>query len=158
MYESPVTGKRQPALYKWTLVPGEPTFAFSGQHSGIGPNWPAIEMASRFVAKVFAGDIPRPSEDKIDAGAEAFRRFRDERNPLHQQDLCMLVQELLAEEIGVAPSKVGAIWNARKLLFSYPYSCYFRTDPTKDDPAVAEKAKERFDWVIAHPDTYPVGA
>lgn len=51
MYESPVTGKRQPALYKWTLVPGEPTFAFSGQHSGIGPNWPAIEMASRLSQK-----------------------------------------------------------------------------------------------------------
>jgi dimethylaniline monooxygenase (N-oxide forming) len=158
MYESPVTGKRQPALYKWTLVPGEPTFAFSGQHSGIGPNWPAIEMASRFVAKVFAGDIPRPSEDKIDAGAKAFRQFRDERNPLHQQDLCMLVQELLAEEVGVAPSKVDAIWNARKLLFSYPYSSYYRTDPTKDDPEVVEKAKERFEWVLAHPDTYPVDA
>jgi hypothetical protein len=60
-------------------------------------------------------------------------------------DLCMLVQELLAEEIGVAPSKVGAILNAKKLLFSYPYSCYFRTDPTKDDPKVVEKAKERFE-------------
>jgi dimethylaniline monooxygenase (N-oxide forming) len=157
MYESPVTGKRQPALYKWTLVPRYQTFAFAGQHSGIGPNWPAIEMCSRYVAKVFAGDVPRPSEERIDAGAEAFRRFRDE-NPWHQQELSLLVQELLAEEIGVAPSKVDAIWNARKLLFSFPYSCYYRTDPTKNDPTVAEKAKERFEWVIAHPDKYPIGA
>ena len=69
----------------------------------------------------------------------------------------MLVQELLAEEIGVAPSKVDAIWNAKKLLFSYPYSSYYRTDPTKDDPDVVEKATERFECVLAHPDTYPVG-
>ena len=72
---------------------------------------------------------------------------------MNQYDLSLVVQELLAEKIGVAPSPWRALfWEPSKLLFTYPYSCYYRT--SDKDPKVAAQAQARFDELVSKHGTY----
>ena len=150
------TGTEQAALYLYTLVPDICDYVFVGQHAGFGPNWPALEMAARYVAAIFSGRIPRPCESTIRRGATAFQHYRTGGPEfIRQYDLSLVVQELLAEQLGVAPSAWRALfWEPSKLLFSYPYSSYYRIHD--DNPDVARQARVRWEELLAqHGKYYP---
>lgn len=154
VFTNPWSKQQEVALYKWTLVPNLPTIALCGAQHGIGAPFPCVEMNARWIGNVFACSIcgkktlaTRPSEAAIAKGAAQMKAFR-EASPGHKYDLVVMAIELMAREMGLAPSIVGSLWNPSKMLLAYPYASYYRTDPKQNDPQVAAKAQDRFDFLL----------
>jgi dimethylaniline monooxygenase (N-oxide forming) len=150
-FVNPYTGQQEVALYKYTLAPGFPDLAFSGQLNGIGPPAPAIEMCSRYIGLVFANKLPRPSKQELEQGAQTFREYRSAARE-NCTDATAVVQEQLGAIIGVTPSYWQAYWHRDKLLNSPMYPCFYRMDTKANAPDVAKRARERFDWCLHNPD------
>mmetsp|Transcript_56370 Transcript_56370/g.65852 ORF Transcript_56370/g.65852 Transcript_56370/m.65852 type:complete len:545 (+) Transcript_56370:130-1764(+) len=167
-FTHPYYQQTEVALYKWTLVPNRPTLAFCGAGHLIGAPFPCFEMNSRWIANLFADmtsetdqtthtnahpqnpgltTCNRPSETQIAKGVATFQTYR-KSSPSHNYDMAIAVTEAMADEMGLAPSKLTTLFNPKRLLLSYPYASYYRTDPKKNDPAVATKALERFEYLV----------
>lgn len=150
-FVNPYTGQQEVALYKYTLTPGFPDLAFSGQLNAIGPPAPAIEMCSRYISLVFANKLRRPSEQELEKGAQIFREHRSAARE-NCTDATSVVQEQLGAIIGVTPSYWQALWETDKLLNSPMYPCFYRMDTKANAPDVAKRARERFEWCLLNPD------
>jgi dimethylaniline monooxygenase (N-oxide forming) len=150
-FVNPYTGQQEVALYNYTLAPGFPDLAFSGQLNAIGPPAPAIEMCSRYIGLVFSKKLPRPSEQELEQGAQTFREHRSAARE-NSTDTTAVVQEQLGAIIGVTPSYWQALWDKEKLLNSPMYPSFYRMDHKANAPDVAKRATERFEWCFHNPD------
>jgi hypothetical protein len=150
-FVNPYTGQQEVALYKYTLAPGFPDLAFSGQLNAIGPPATAIEMCSRYIGLIFAKKLPRPSERELERGAHTFREYRSAARE-NCTDTTAVVQEQLGAIIGVTPSYWQAHWNKDKLLNSPIYPSFYRMDTKANARDVAERTRERFEWCLHNPD------
>jgi hypothetical protein len=150
-YRSPFKGGKEVALYKHTLVPGMENLAFAGIVDNVGPHHAIGEMQARYIAATFSGKVPRPSDDQLQGGVEAFKRYREQGERLHAVDLMPLVCEDIGDELGVTPSYLEGIWNVKKLLLSPLYNCYYRTNPKVEGEEKAKKFQKRFDEFVATP-------
>ena len=129
------------ALYQHTLVPGDETLAFVGMRHFIGSAIPCLEMQARYTALVMTGKVPRPSQAKMLAGVEAWKIAR--ALPGKQGTLSCEVQEDIADELGISPSRMQILCRFRELVASEQYACFYRTSTKYDDPQTAQKASDR---------------
>jgi cation diffusion facilitator CzcD-associated flavoprotein CzcO len=148
-FVNPCTGQREVALYKHTLTPDYDDLAFAGQHNAIGPHFPSGEMTARYVARIFSGRTARPDDAKLRKGVDKFKQTRGNRHKA--LDLATQVQEDLADEIGLSPSKLKAFTSPKRLLLGPVFPCYYRTNPDVDDPEVAQRAQQRFEQLLRKP-------
>jgi hypothetical protein len=143
------SGFVEPALYKRTFVPKFPDIAFIGVPN-IGAASPLSELQARYIAAVFHGDIPRPTESKIAVDAKAFANHRD-KGLYNRYDIVPEIQEQIGVELGVTPTWFQAMKSPSTLLFGPMYPCYYRMNPGVDGEEVAARAKERFEWCLENP-------
>ncbi len=85
--------------------------AFAGIVDSVGPLHAIGEMQARYIAATFSGKVPRPSDDQLQGGVEAFKRYREQGERLHAVDLMPLVCEDIGDELGVTPSYLEGIWS-----------------------------------------------
>lgn len=149
-HTNPFSGTKSVKLYKHTLVPGMDTLAFAGFFHNAGGHFPMAEMQARYIAATFSGKVPRPAENKLQAGADAVETFRA-KCPFNQYDSSTIVCESLGDELGVTPSLWQAFWSPKKLLFSPVYSCYYRTNPAVEGKEKADRFSKLFEEFIANP-------
>jgi dimethylaniline monooxygenase (N-oxide forming) len=138
------------ALYKHTLVPGIDNLALLGYYNNIGPLIPGTEMQARYVSALWSGKLPRPSETKIQAGQDAYKQHIA-AGPHNSALVIFSLAEDLGDELGLTPSYFTAFWNASKLLTGPLYQVYYRTNPAIEGAEKAEKAKLRFEMLLANP-------
>jgi dimethylaniline monooxygenase (N-oxide forming) len=153
-YINPNTGAKIVKLYKHTLVPGMQSLAFAGYFHNAGGHFPMAEMQARYIAAIFSEKIPRPSDSKLQAGADQIARANT-ACPFNQYDSSTDVCESLGDELAVTPSLFQAFWSPKKLLFSPVYPCYYRTNPAVDGKEMAERFSKLFLEYTANP-TRPV--
>ena len=150
LYKSPFGGTTQVALYKHTLVPGIDNIAFAGIVNNIGPQFAMAEMQARYLAAIFSGRLSRPNDEQLLAGVRAFKKFR-EASPFNALDSMPMVCEDIGGELGVTPSYLEGLLNAKDLLLSPLYPCYYRTNPKVEGVEKAGKFQKVFGHYIATP-------
>jgi hypothetical protein len=62
-----------------------------------------------------------------------------------------IVCEDIGDKLGMTPSYLEGIWNAKKLLLSPLYNCYYRTNPKVEGEEKAKKFRKGFDEFVATP-------
>jgi dimethylaniline monooxygenase (N-oxide forming) len=116
------------ALYKLVFHPNQPTLAFVGICTVLGPHIPVVEMQARWVARVLADRMPLPSKQEMHAEIEHFRSHPSRQNPV-----ALLVDpfeyvEEIAALVGVRPN----LWLHPRILPQWlfgPFSAaHYRLD------------------------------
>jgi len=140
------------ALYHSTLIPDIPNLAFAKSDT-IGSTFPVGEMQARYAAALWAGNIARPDEAVIRAGAERSKKHR--LAGIHNaQDVSYDVIEPLGDQLGVTPTSFEAIQNPSELLFGLMFPSYYRTKEAAHVHQNHEntiEAKKRYEWCKANP-------
>ena len=150
-YEIPGYGAKEVALYNFTLVPDIENLAFAGILNLVGAAFVASEMQARYIAAVWGGKVPRASSEQMETGVAAYKAFR-EACPNNRATLSTQVTEDLGDELGLTPSTLDAIWNAKTQLVGALLPCFYRTNSTVEGPEAARQAKELLEYYLANPD------
>ena len=89
-------------LHKQVFHPALPGLAFVGHYRG--PYFPVMELQSRWIAGILAGEIALPSEQAMHEGIEDERRIRTARpRPQFPHGDFVGLADGLAREVGVLP-------------------------------------------------------
>jgi dimethylaniline monooxygenase (N-oxide forming) len=89
-------------LHKQVFHPALPGLAFVGHYRG--PYFPVMELQSRWIAGILAGEIALPSEQAMQEGIEDERRIRTARpRPQFPHGDFVGLADGLAREVGVLP-------------------------------------------------------
>eukprot|EP01134_Creolimax_fragrantissima_P005763 CFRG5763T1 len=150
-YKSALTdAEPEPFLYKYTWHLDAPDLAFVGIFKPIGPSWPTTEMQARWVALVWSGELTLPDERKFRQGIEKFKLYRD--SPHDEGEFSSQITESIADELGLSPSFLQAIWDPKKYLLGPLFQCQFRSTSRWDSPDIANAAVERWAKYRAEPE------
>jgi len=150
LFTDPQTGKQSAALYKHTLVPSIENLAFAGIGNVVGSAFAFAEMQARYIAAVFSGKIVRPSDAQLSAGVATAQQRICNKFALNKYDQVVSANEDLGDELGVTPSYAAGIWNAKKILMTPVYSCYYRTNAATDGEDKAQVCRERFEQYVSN--------
>jgi hypothetical protein len=89
-------------LHRQVFHPALPGLAFVGHYRG--PYFPVMELQSRWVAGIIAGEIPPPTDDAMREGIEAERRIRlAVPRPQFPHGDYVALADGLAHEVGCLP-------------------------------------------------------
>ena len=110
-------------------------------------------MQARYAAALWDGNIARPDEVVIRAGAKRLKRHQLAR--IHNaQDISYYVIEPLGDQLGVTPTSFEAIQNPSELLFGFIFPSYYRTKEAGHIHQNQEdtiETKKRYKWCNANP-------
>jgi hypothetical protein len=111
-------------LHARTLHPDLPGLAFLGHFVLIGPNFPTVELQARWVAGVWSGSVPAPTDARMREGIADYRAARE----IVPFDLFPMLAGLLAGELGVEPELAAHPDLAEGLLFGPLAPARYRLD------------------------------
>jgi flavin-binding monooxygenase-like protein len=118
-----------PALHHRTLHPDLPGLGVVGQFLAQGPYFPLLELQSRWIAAIWAGEVPAP------AAADMRRSLAGPQPPV---ELHHLLATTLAEASGVAPELLARPELTEGLLFGPLLPPRYRLDGPGARPEAAE--------------------
>jgi hypothetical protein len=100
-------------LHARTFHPDLEGLAVIGQFHLIGPHFPTFELQARWIAAVWSGALPAPSEERMRAGIAEHQAMRQ----LAPSDIYPALAALLAGELGVEPDVASYPELAEGLIF-----------------------------------------
>jgi dimethylaniline monooxygenase (N-oxide forming) len=125
-------------LHEFTFHPDLPGLAFLGIHQQIGPQFPSLELQSRWIAYVWSGARPAPSREEMEAGLAMYRARRG-----GPQDVPMHVAAIhFARGAGVEPEVERWPELARALLFGPLSAVSFRLSGRDSLPDAPQRTAE----------------
>ena len=139
-------------LYKHVFIPGEPTLAFVGfARPNVGALPPLAEMQSRWIAKVFAGEVSLPDAETMKQIADTDGKIYAQKRPYHVERITALVDYQvylteLAGFVGCRPNIWSLITKPKLLLamlFGPLASYQFRLHGDGANPEVVMKVVDQ---------------
>jgi cation diffusion facilitator CzcD-associated flavoprotein CzcO len=123
-------------LYKATFHPDLDGLAAIGAYDQVGPYFPVVELAARWIAYVWSGVRPMPTREEMEAGISAYRSRRSgpQSVPMHVAAL------LFARAAGVEPDTAKWPELLRALMFGPLAAVGFRLE----GPDALPDAPQRF--------------
>ena len=106
-------------LHRRTVHPDLPGLGFVGQFATTGPYFPLLELQARWIAGLFGGTVPEPSEAEMRADTQA------DPPGLDSHDALAL---MLSEAAGVAPDLAARPELVEPLLFGPMVPARYRLD------------------------------
>ncbi|UOQ71532.1 flavin-containing monooxygenase [Hymenobacter cellulosilyticus] len=124
-------------LHDFTFHPALPNVAFMGMFEQIGSYFVSAELQARWIAGCWSGTCASPTASEMAAGLASFQQFRQFR----RITTCQEVAELLATNLGVAPSLPRYPELAQELFFGLLAPAQFRMEGPGSQP----DARTRFE-------------
>ena len=124
-------------LHHFTFHPALPNFAFMGLYEQIGSYFVTAEMQARWIAACWSGARPLPSVADMAVGLAEARQHNRQGGPA----TCQGVAELLAHDLGVAPSLERYPELAAELFFGLLAPAQYRLEGHGRQP----DARRRFE-------------
>lgn len=111
-------------LHHFTFHPALPNFAFMGLYEQIGSYFVTAELQARWIAACWSGARPAPSAVDMAVGLAEARHAQQQGGPA----TCQHVAELIAHDLGVAPSLDQYPELAAELFFGLLAPAQFRLE------------------------------